>query len=112
MDQKSKGKYGEDLAVSFLQKLGYEIVERNYRHRKGEIDIIAIDGKLLVFVEVKLRKDIGFGQPESFVSNAQKRMVIDTAEEYIFAINWKKDIRFDIIAIHGEQLEHIKDAFY
>lgn len=113
MDNKNKGKYGEDLAVSYLKKKGFEILERNYRHRRGEIDIIALEANnLLVFIEVKLRKDVGFGQPETFVSNAQKRMVVDTAEEYIFAINWQKDIRFDIIAIHQEQLEHIKDAFY
>lgn len=113
MENQNKGKYGEDLAVSYLQKKGFEILERNYRHRKGEIDIIGmINNELLVFVEVKLRKDVGYGDPETFVTRRQERQVIDTAEEYIYGINWHKDIRFDIIAIHGEQLEHIEDAFY
>jgi len=101
------------MAVSYLSKHGFEILERNYRHGRGEIDIICLyKNELLVFVEVKLRKDVGYGMPEEFVSNAQQRMVISTAEDYIFAVNWKKDIRFDIIAIHENKIEHIEDAFY
>lgn len=113
MNTKMKGKYGEDLAVSYLTKKGFEIIERNYRHEKGEIDIIAlIDNALLIFIEVKLRKSSQFGKPESFVTDNQKKTILTAAENYIFAINWKKDIRFDIIAIQHETIEHIEDAFY
>lgn len=114
MNSKNKGKYGEDLAVSYLQNKGFEIIERNYRHRHGEIDLIGIlANDLLVFFEVKLRKSDDFGNPESFVSKAQERSIIETAEEYIYGINWQKDIRFDIISIkQGEGIEHIEDAFY
>ena len=114
MNSKNKGKYGEDLAVSYLRNKGFEIVERNYRHGRGEIDIIGIwQNELLVFFEVKLRKRDDYGEPEEFVSKAQERSIIDAAEEYIFGINWMKDIRFDIISIkHGEGIEHIEDAFY
>ncbi len=114
MNTKNKGKYGEDLAVSYLRNKGFEIIERNFRHRRGEIDVIGIlDNELLVFFEVKFRKGDGFGEPEEFVSRAQERKIIDAAEEYIYGINWHKDIRFDIISIkHGEGIEHIEDAFY
>ena len=114
MNSKNKGKYGEDLAVSYLQNKGFEIIERNYRHRRGEIDLIGLlNNELLVFFEVKLRKRDDYGEPESFVSRAQERSIINAAEEYIFGIDWHKDIRFDIVAIKpGEGIEHIEDAFY
>ncbi|REE01597.1 YraN family protein [Marinoscillum furvescens] len=113
VDTKNKGKYGEDLAVSYLRRKGFEIIERNYRHRRGEIDLIGLwDNTILVFFEVKLRKDTNYGDPETFVSRRQIKQIIDTAEEYIYGINWHKDIRFDIIAIGNGQIEHIEDAFY
>jgi len=114
MDNKNKGKYGEDAAVRHLKKLGFEILERNYRHRRGEIDIIALKAnEFLVFVEVKLRTNLQYGDPEEFVTNAQERMIIQTAEEYIFGINWHKDIRFDIITVNPKgEVEHFVDAFY
>lgn len=115
MDNKSKGKYGESVAKSFLVKNGYEIIEENYRYRKGEIDIIALwNNELLVFIEVKLRKTNHFGNPETFVLPSQEYWIMEAAENYIFDTNWKKDIRFDIIAIAGNNGEilHIQDAFY
>ena len=114
MNSKNKGKYGEDLAVSYLRNKGFEILERNFRYRRGEIDVIGIlDNELLVFFEVKFRKRDDFGEPEEFVSRAQELKIIEAAEEYIFGINWHKDIRFDIVSIkQGEGIEHIEDAFY
>jgi len=113
MDTKIKGKYGEDLAVSYLEQKGFELLERNYRHSHGEIDLIVLwKNELLVFVEVKLRKSNSYGEPEVFVSRAQERLIIQTAEHYIYATNWHKDIRFDILAITGERVTHIEDAFY
>lgn len=108
------GSSGENLAAAHLEQMGYEIVERNYRYSRSEIDIIALkQNELLIFVEVKKRTNLAFGEPETFVSNDQKQRIMAAAESYIFAINWKKDIRFDIISIDQEdQLLHIKDAFY
>ena len=109
------GTVAEKQAMEYLQSLGYEILERNFRHLKGEIDIIALwENKLLVFVEVKARYNLSFGEPESFVSSTQERLILSTAEEYIFSINWKRDIRFDIIGIDlkNHQLEHFIDSFY
>ncbi|MEP0365451.1 MAG: YraN family protein [Cyclobacteriaceae bacterium] len=113
MDNKARGKYGEDLAVSFLEEKGFEILERNYRHGHGEIDMIGLlKNELLVFFEVKIRKSDTYGEPETFVSYAQQKLIIKTAEHYIYAINWHKDIRFDIISIQGKNIYHIEDAFY
>lgn len=107
------GRSGEDRAASYLQKKGYEILECNYRYGKGEIDLIALlNNELLVFVEVKARQNNEYGEPETFVSSRQQKLIIRAAEDYIFGINWQKDIRFDIIAISGGLIKHIEDAFY
>ena len=113
MNNKPQGISGEDTATSFIKKKGFEILERNYQHTKGEVDIIAmIDNVLLVFCEVKYRKNSDYGNPEVFVSRDQQKSIIRVAEHYIQAINWHKDIRFDILAITGKEVYHIEDAFY
>lgn len=111
-DKKIIGIEGENKAVSHLESLGFEILERNYRYKRAEIDIIAMKSNLLLFVEVKSRKNNHFGNPEEFVSNSQKKLIIEAADDYIHAINWQKNIRYDIIAITGNELEHFQDAFY
>ncbi|GAB3507154.1 YraN family protein [Spirosoma knui] len=109
------GKQGEDHAVRYLQDNGYEIVARNYRHQHAEIDLIAKKGKLLVFVEVKTRTNLSFGNPEEFVSYTKAKLVMRAAEHYVFAHNWLFDLRFDIIAItmrnNEFRVKHIEDAF-
>ncbi len=112
---KSSGIAGEDLAEGFLIDAGHEILERNYRHGRGEVDIIClINNSLLVFVEVKLRKQGRYGEPEDFVSEQQANRIIAVADHYIHEINWKKDIRFDVISIRSDtgELKWFKDAFY
>lgn len=112
----SFGKLGEDNAAAFLIKNGYEILQRNYRFKKSEVDLICSRNKLMVFVEVKTRSSKAFGNPESFVSQNQQEAIIRAAEEYILERNWEGDIRFDIIAIYKkgteEELVHFEDAFY
>ncbi|MEL7006465.1 MAG: YraN family protein [Bacteroidota bacterium] len=114
MKNKSKGIIGEKKAGEYLENQGYEILEKNYQQGMAEIDLIALkDNKLLVFVEVKARKNSSFGEPETFVSESQQKRIVKLAEEYIYGINWQGDIRFDIIAIKdNEQPLHIQDAFY
>ena len=113
MNNRIKGKYGEDLAVSYLEKKGFEILERNYRYKRAEIDLIGLlANDLLVFFEVKLRKNNAFGEPETFVGERQQELILEAAEDYILGINWQKDIRFDIISIKGDELIHIEDGFY
>ncbi|MEM7548144.1 MAG: YraN family protein [Bacteroidota bacterium] len=115
-DHLKKGKAGEELAENLLVSKGYEIIERNYRFGRGEIDLIALqDDSILVFVEVKSRSRFNYGEPEEFVDNRKAELVIKTAENYIFDINWQKDIRFDIISISikdPNSIKHFEDAFH
>jgi putative endonuclease len=113
---KEKGNYGEDLAAKFLSNKGYGIIERNWQFIHNEIDIIALDGKTTVFVEVKLRYTDEFGNPEEAVSTKKMREIKRAAEEYIYV----KDLehyRFDIVAItlwpnQQPEIVHFDDAFF
>lgn len=109
------GQQGEAEAVRYLQDKGYEIRTRNYRHQHAEIDLVAQKGKLLVFVEVKTRTNVSYGNPEEFVNYTKAKLVMRAAEQYIFAHNWQHDVRFDIVAVTlaGNELRirHIEDAF-
>ncbi len=106
------GRQGELQALALLVSKGYEILETNYRYKRSEIDIIASCNNTIVFVEVKFRKGIFFGNPEEFVSDAQAERVHAAAEQYIFDKNWNRNIRFDIVAIiAGSEVLHIEDAF-
>ncbi len=103
MEHIQKGIAGETLACSFLQSNGYQIIERNYRAGKGEIDIIARIAKCICFIEVKYRKNNKYGFPEVFVTEKKLRMIQQTAEAYVLQNNWHGRIRFDIIAITGTE---------
>ena len=111
------GSKGEIIARSYLEAKGYEILEENWCHGKAEVDLIAYLDKQIIFIEVKTRTSTGFGQPEDFVREAKKKNLQKAAEEYIYLMNFKGEIRFDIIAIvfnkGGEyNLRHIEDAFW
>ena len=84
-DKIKKGKEAEDMAADFLKAIGYEIVERNYRHRRSEIDLIVRKEKWLVFVEVKMRSSDAFGYPEEFVDYKKAKNIVYGAEQYTFA---------------------------
>lgn len=109
------GKLGESLAIRYLLDEGYDIIERNFRHRHAEIDIIAQKGEMLVFVEVRARQDNTYGYPEETISDKKIEKIMEGAEHYIFSKNWTKAIRFDIVSVDlGDETEihHFKDAFY
>jgi putative endonuclease len=110
------GKKGEDMAVDFLIGEGYEILERNWRFKHIEVDIIARNSDQLVIVEVKTRSGNSYGEPSVAVDFRKQRYLIFAAERYIFSQNLDMDVRFDIISIiidHGRTaLEHIKEAFH
>lgn len=112
----SFGKKGEEMAANFLIGKGCQVIERNFRFKKSEIDIICSTSGLLIFVEVKTRSTKSFGEPETFVSENQKQSVIRAAEQYVIEKDWKGDIRFDIIAIYldneRQEICHFEDAFY
>lgn len=116
MNTQKIGKKGENIAVEFLEKKNYQVLLKNYRYKKNEVDLIAIKNSLLIFVEVKLRSNLDYGMPEETVSEAQKKRIIETAEHYIIENNWQNDIRFDIISItnlnDSYKIEHFEDAFF
>jgi putative endonuclease len=106
-----KGKDAEDKALEFLTQKGYELLARNYRFGKGEIDLVVVKENTLVFVEVRSLQSADFGFPEQSISEKKKQLLQKTAENFIFEKNWQKNIRFDIIALLGKQIEHFEDAF-
>lgn len=110
------GAKGEEMAVFFLQEQGYEIVSRNWRHGRSEIDIIAREAQTLVFVEVKTRQTTRFGLPEESISTSKMNAVTRAALEYLRHYPSPR-IRFDVIAISlipnsEPEIFHIRDAFY
>lgn len=110
------GKFGEELAVDFLQKNGYEILETNWFFDKAEIDIIAQKGTVLAVVEVKTRSSLEFGLPQEFVKPKKIQLLVKAINEYVIQKDLDAEVRFDIIAIHKENsefvIEHIEEAFY
>src|SRR6187549_3097148 len=93
------GKFGEELAVDFLQKNSYNILETNWIFQKAEIDIIAQKGNILAVVEVKTRSSIDFGLPQDFVKPKKIQLLVKAVNEYVIAENLDVEVRFDIIAI-------------
>ncbi|AUP79210.1 YraN family protein [Flavivirga eckloniae] len=110
------GKKGEQLAVDFLLEKGYDIVERNYRFDKAEVDIIAQQKDTLAIIEVKTRSTNDFGNPQDFVKPKQIQRLVKAVDEYVNVNNLEVEVRFDIIAIvkegTGFNIEHLEDAFY
>ena len=109
------GKRGEELAASYLKEHQYTILERNWRYRHWEIDIIASRDDRIIIVEVKVRKSIGGERIEEHVNRKKQRYLISAANAFILKQGLDKNVRFDIILLTGEsgdfKLEHIQDAF-
>jgi putative endonuclease len=116
LTNQSSGAWGEDLALRYLLRRGYRLLERNYRQRRGEIDLIVRDKDVLVFVEVKLRRSKGFGDPLEAVTARKQATIRSLAEQYL-AENQPdfETLRFDVIGIlatrSGTHVDHIEDAF-
>jgi putative endonuclease len=110
----SIGKQGEDIASSYLANKGYEIIERNFHSQQGEIDVVAKDGKFLVFVEVKNYSFRSFGAPLSAVNRAKKQSMIHAARTYLMKNNIRNIYcRFDVLSIYNyESYNLVKDAFH
>jgi putative endonuclease len=109
------GKKGEELALKLLEQKGYEILAKNYRHKKFEVDIIALDNNTLVAVEVKTRSTPEFGDPQDFVKKSQIQNLVEAVDYYINSNDLDYEVRFDIVAIIknklGTRVEHLEDAF-
>ena len=112
-NQTQIGQEGERLAAEFLIRKGFEIVVKNYRHRRAEIDLIVRRDDWLIFVEVKARSSMNYGQPEDFVGSQKISKLFEAAEEYIYAIDWQGHVRFDVISVKlGAEpvIKHFEDA--
>lgn len=112
-DKTEIGRRGENLAAEFLVKQGYEIAARNYRFGHAEIDLIVKRDKWLLFIEVKTRTSVEYGQPEDFLLEFQVNRIFNAAENYIFAIDWQGNVRFDVVTVKlGKEpvIEHFEDA--
>ncbi len=113
-----RGHDGEAAALRYLQGEGYRILLRNWRHKNLEVDIIAEDGGILAFIEVKTRTGTDYGLPYEFVDAAKQAKLVRAANHYIAAHRYGGEIRFDVVSMLYEgrsgtyAIELIKDAFW
>lgn len=118
LSNSSIGQISEDLACKYLIQQNYKIIERNWRFKKAEIDIIAKHSNCLIFIEVKSRSYTAFGQPEEAIDAKKEAMLIDAAQRFMESINYDWEIRFDIISMiltksmKIKKIDHFKDAFF
>lgn len=119
MTRREVGALGEKLAADLLKGKGYEIVERNFRCRQGEIDIIARDGECLVFVEVRARRGSDFGAPEESVTHSKQERLVLLADAYLQTAGSRPPSwRIDVVAVEltsdgrASRLEHIENAIF
>jgi putative endonuclease len=110
------GKKGEDLAADYLIKNGHDILLRNFRHEKAEVDIISSHNGMIVFTEVKTRSTDKFGYPEESIKGKKKDLLRIAMDFYLLENKIEEEARFDIISIvidkENIRYHHIEDAFY
>ena len=108
------GNKGEQIAIDYLIKKGYTILDKNWRYLKAEVDIIAQVENTLAVVEVKTRSSDYFGSPQDFVNPKKIQLLVTAINEYVISKDLDLEVRFDIIAIlktdTKEKIEHLKDA--
>lgn len=108
-----KGRIGEIMAAEYLEKKKYKILEKNYKNQIGEIDIIAKDKDVYVFVEVKYKDSLYFGYPREMVTPQKQRKIYQTATSYLKSKRLFDIVamRFDVVEIVGERITHLENAF-
>lgn len=109
------GKWGEDLAADYLQRKGYTIIERDWKSGRRDLDIVAKNGDVIVFVEVKTRRNSLYGQPEEAVDYRKLQSLQQAINHYIKFRHIRQEVRFDIISIVGTigaepDIQHIQDV--
>ena len=109
------GKWGEDIAAEFVEKNGYEILERDWKSGHHDLDIIARDGDTLVIIEVKTRRSRLFGDPEEAINYKKRLSLLSAINHYLRSHRINVPVRFDIISIVGmigstPEIDHIKDV--
>lgn len=113
-NNRATGSLHEEQAADFLKGLKYEVLEKNFRCRSGEIDLIAKNEGYLVFVEVKYRKTGISGDPAEAVNRRKQKRIINTARYYLLSRGYGEDTpcRFDVVAVTEQDIRVIKDAFW
>lgn len=113
MNKREQGSHYETMAAEYLKNKGYKIITQNFFSKNGEIDIIAKDTDTLVFCEVKYRSNARYGLPEEAVDYRKQDKIRKTAAYYLYRNNFPVEtrVRFDVIAVLGEKITHIEDAF-
>lgn len=109
------GKIGENIISEYITKLGYKVLERNFECKQGEIDIIAKDNEELIFIEVKTRTDMSYGEASEAVTNVKKRHLINSIKYYIYKNNLENQpIRIDVAEVYIKngrvKINYIKQA--
>ncbi|MBR5597231.1 MAG: YraN family protein [Lachnospiraceae bacterium] len=111
MNKRKTGTAYEIIAAEYLKKQGMQILEMNYMASRGEIDIIGKQSEMLIFIEVKYRKNASYGHPWEAISIEKQRKICYAAKQYIFMKQWKKQIRFDVVSICGNDIFWFPNAF-
>lgn len=113
MNRRTIGKEKEELAASFLRDQGYRVIEKNFRCRAAEIDLIAWEGNILSFIEVKYRSSSKLGDPLEAVGPVKQKRIYEAALYFISKkrIASETQMRFDVVSILGEEITLIKNAF-
>jgi putative endonuclease len=110
------GADGETFACNYLEENGYKILHRNWRFNHKELDIVALDGHTLVFIEVKTRTANNWENPRDAITNAKIKYLADAAEAYICHFDYHNEARFDVLTLvttnGGFETEHIREAFH
>ncbi len=110
------GQKGEEIALNHLLTKGHQLVERNFKFKKSEIDIVTKNQGLLVVTEVKTRNSTALGAPHLSITRSKQRQIIKVANYFVQTNDVKEEVRFDVISIilnnKEMHLEHIEDAFY
>lgn len=114
MDKYAHGVSGEENAKKYLESIGYTIIDSNVNFPGiGELDIVAVDGNVLVFVEVRTRSDNVFGNPLESVTKAKINKIVAASRRYLMKHTERyAGYRYDVIGILGDKITHIQDAFY
>ena len=116
MNHLELGSEGESRALNFLQSNGHEILETNFKWKRGEIDIISLNKGKLVVTEVKTRNSEALGSPVLSITKRKQKQIISITNQFVKERNLLKDVRFDVVLIvlnkYRYTIEHIEDAFY
>ena len=119
MERHALGNAGEDLAAEILGREGYQVIETKYRYARGEIDLVAMEGEILAFVEVKTRRRVNFGHPAEAVDRYKRSRLVGAAKHYLYRYQIRdRQCRFDVLSIFADEGGHllryhlIRDAFW